>query len=321
MFVLRVTLALLMVLAVTGCTPAVEQQQSSDPSLATLRQVDDLPLYEMTLIGDYDPFADVQATTPASPFGCSLFLAAGDRERPVFARNFDWDPNPALLLHADPPDGYASISLVDISYLGITNPMARPKELLKAPLLPFDGMNEKGLAIGLAADTAGRAPAVAGRPTVGSVRIIRLMLDHAATVDEALLWFDKYNLDFSGGPALHYLISDAAGRSAVVEFIDGQLRIEKSAGPWQAMTNFQLVPADAATRAADRRYAITSGELSKVNGALGWQGAMRVLQAVAQPHTRWSVTYELRTGDVHLITGQKWDRIHTFKLAGVSPAN
>lgn len=302
-----------------ACT-STAVDQVADPSLATLRQVDDLPLYEMTLIGDYDVFADIQVPSTPSPFGCSLFLAAGDPSKPVFARNFDWDPHPALLLHTDPPDGYASISIVDISYLGVTDAMSRPKELLRAPLLPFDGMNEKGLAIGMAADEAGRASAEAGKPSVGSIRIMRLILDHASTVDEALPWFEKYNLDFTGGPPLHYLISDAAGRSAVVEFVDGQRRVERSTGPWQALTNFPLIQANTATRLADHRYAVASGELSKVNGAMPWQGALGVLRAVAQPHTQWSVIYELRTGDVHVVTRKRWDRLHTFKLT-VAPVS
>ncbi|WP_246248121.1 endonuclease/exonuclease/phosphatase family protein [Micromonospora maritima] len=185
-------------------TPTASRQDPDQVArtLASLRRVDDLPLYEMTYVGDYDPTVGVPGATPPSPFGCSLFAALADRDRPLFARNFDWEPNPALVLRTDPPDGYASISLVDISYLGVSAEPAGDRRLLDAPLLPFDGMNERGLAVGLAADDGARADPVPGRPTVGSVRILRLVLDAAATVDEAVAVFARHNLDFDGGPPL-----------------------------------------------------------------------------------------------------------------------
>jgi hypothetical protein len=41
---------------------------------------------------------------------------------------------------------------------------------------------------------------------------------------------------------------------------------------------------------------------------------------VAQPHTRWSVTYDLRTGDVRVVTGKRWASVHRFGLL-VRPAS
>jgi len=41
---------------------------------------------------------------------------------------------------------------------------------------------------------------------------------------------------------------------------------------------------------------------------------MEILRAVAQSHTRWSVTYEPRTGAVHVVTGQRWGTVHDFNL-------
>jgi hypothetical protein len=291
-----------------------------DQTLGSLRRIPGTHMYSMTYTGDYDDLAGVPAPPTASPFGCSLFVASGDPDRPLFARNFDWDPNPALVLHTDPPDGHASVSIVDISYLGVTpgrdpttDDTAR-RMLLDAPLLPFDGMNAKGLVVGLAADESGRAGRDAGKPTVGSVRILRLMLDRAATVDEALGVLDRYNLDFDGGPPLHYLIADASGASAVVEFVDGERVVTRGGPPWQALTNFRIAGADAGVKRADRRYATAAGALTGGGGALDWETAMRVLRDVAQPHTQWSVTYEMRTGAVHLVAKQNWADVHDFTL-------
>ncbi|MFR9777920.1 carcinine hydrolase/isopenicillin-N N-acyltransferase family protein [Micromonospora sp. MS34] len=284
-------------------TPTASRQDAGqvERTLASLRQVDDLPLYEMTYVGDYDPTVGVAGSTEASPFGCSLFAALGDRDRPVFARNFDWEPNPALVLRTDPTDGYASISLVDISYLGVGADPAGDRRLLNAPLLPFDGMNERGLAVGLAADDAATARPVPGRPTVGSVRILRLVLDRAATVDEAVAVFGRYNLDFDGGPPLHYLLADATGASAVVEFVDGELRVDRRRGPWQALTNVPAVGVSDPDLRRDHRYGVLAEALDAAGGVLDAPAALRLLDAVRQGHTRWSVVYGLRTGEVRLV--------------------
>ncbi|MFG2054588.1 carcinine hydrolase/isopenicillin-N N-acyltransferase family protein [Micromonospora sp. NPDC048930] len=285
-------------------TPTASRQDDGqvERTLASLRKVDDLPLYEMTYVGDYDPMVGVSGTPEASPFGCSLFAALGDPSRPLFARNFDWEPNPALVLRTDPPDGYASISLVDISYLGVGADPAGDRRLLNAPLLPFDGMNERGLAVGLAADDHATVRPVPGRPTVGSVRILRLVLDQAATVDEAIALFERYNLDFGGGgPALHYLLADATGASAVVEFVDGVLRAEKRRGPWQALTNVPAIGVPDQQLRRDHRYGLLAEALDAAGGVVDAPAALRLLDSVRQPHTRWSVAYGLRTGEVRLV--------------------
>ena len=61
----------------------------------------------------------------------------------------------------------------------------------------------------------------AKKVTLDSLEIIRLLLDNATEVDEALAFFDDYNIDWGSGPPVHYLIADASGDSAVVELIDG----------------------------------------------------------------------------------------------------
>jgi len=68
--------------------------------------------------------------------------------------------------------------------------------VLRAPLIPFDGINEYGLTVGMAAVPGSPGPAPApGKQTIGSLRIIRLMLDHAITVDEATAVIRQYNID------------------------------------------------------------------------------------------------------------------------------
>lgn len=287
----------------TGAAPAWAGREDS---LASLVKLDDHPLWTMRYAGGYDPLRTVGSAPPTTPFGCSLFLA-GDADAPLFARNFDWDPNPAMLLFTDPPRGHASVSMVDLSYLGVSDPAADPDRLADAPLLPFDGMNERGLAIGLAAVPDADAGARPERPTVGGVRIIRLVLDRAATVEEAVAVFEEHNVDFSGGPPLHYLVADASGKSVVVEFVDGEVR----ALPIRTAVNFTVAGTTEQARQDDARYRTATAGLS---GARDWRGAMALLDRVQQGHTQWSVVYGLTTGEIHLATDKRFDRVHEHTL-------
>ena len=72
------------------------------------------------------------------------------------------------------------------------------------------------------------------KPTIGEIAVIREILDHAATVDEAIEIFNRFNIDMGSVP-IHYLVTSAAGDSAVVEcsgrtmatVLDGNLIYEK----------------------------------------------------------------------------------------------
>jgi penicillin V acylase-like amidase (Ntn superfamily) len=106
----------------------------------------------MHFYGDYElPDFTPQASLPQD-IRCTCFSVKTEQGNQLLGRNFDWEDHPALLLYTDPPDRYASVSMVDISYLGYAKsdaPEENPGGLLRSPLLPFDGMNEKGLAVGM----------------------------------------------------------------------------------------------------------------------------------------------------------------------------
>lgn len=331
---LRVALVAMLILP-TGCAPSAGgpsaaatppagtgerqplRQSATDiaRTIGSLRRIDDLPLYEMTFHGSYDretPFGEEELAGRADGWACSLFALGGDR--PLFGRNFDWDPNPALIVHADPPDGYASVSVVDLFHLlGDSAPpdlsaASDRRRLAHAVLAPFDGVNEKGLAIGMATAPEGGLPAPSpGRPDIGSVRVIRMMLDRAATVAEAVAIMRRYDVDFTLGPQVHYLIADSAGDSAVVEYAGGEFNVIDD----RMLTNFTMTGTSDAQRRADTRYGALADGLPAVRD---WRDAMGLLRRVAQPHTRWSVVYELGGATARVVTGRRWERVHTISL-------
>lgn len=303
--------------------------ENESATLASLKRVDDHPLYTMQYYGEYSargtsvlPAAKQAATTPG--WACSLFTVLLDEEHLLFGRNFDWRFSPAVLLFTDPADGYASVSMVDIEYLGFDDrtvfeltelPLEERHDLLDVPFLPFDGMNEHGLAIGMAAVAQGDMQADAARETIGSLRVIREILDHARDVDEAVAVFERYNIDFEGGPPIHYLISDARGKSALVEFYRGELHVIENENPWQAATNFLISSVDDPREGNCWRYDLIDARLIEAQGTLASRSAMDLLAEVAQDNTQWSVVYQMARGEVSLAMDGDYKQTLTFQVS------
>ena len=309
-------------------------------TLSSLEQVDDHPLYTMRYCGSYQervasaegvkewtaasaPTPGVTASPPA--WACSLFAALGETDNMLYGRNFDWEYSPALLLFTDPPDGYASVSMVDIAYFGFGGarahgltdlPLGERRALLNAPLLPFDGMNEHGLAVGMAAVPPGQMHPDPGKETMGSLMAIRQMLDQASNVDEAVAILESYNIDTGGGPPVHYLMADPSGRAVLVEFYQGEMVVIPNEAPWHQATNFLRASAGESAQGQCWRYDRVSERLTEAEGQIPAQAAMDLLAEVAQGSTQWSVVYGMSNGEVDVVMGRQYHEVHTFRPDG-----
>ncbi|MHC4401847.1 MAG: linear amide C-N hydrolase, partial [Planctomycetota bacterium] len=302
-------------------------------TLASLEQVDDYPLFVMTYHGTYflDWFAShgidwavYRAISRwVDPEACASFTARTSEGGAIFGRNFDWNNRASLLLFTNPPGGYASVSMVDLYYLGFegtqdTALLSRLK-LLAAPYVTFDGMNECGLAIASnVAPGGGKAPWDPEKPTLGPNQMMRLILDHAKDVEEALSLLRKYNVNRSvPGYTLptHFHIADASGKSVVVEYVDGRRVVVSSGAAWQVSTNFLISKAQPKGAASHcPRYNTAYESLGKAEGTLSQDEPMRLLKSISQGHTMWSVVYNLSTGEIRVAMGRNYERLHTLKL-------
>jgi len=262
------------------------------------------------------------AVPPA--WACSLFAALGDADHMLYGRNFDWKYSPAVLLFTDPPDGYASVSMVDIAYLGFGRtkvgtltdlPLIARRALLNTPFMPFDGMNEHGLVVGMAAVPGSEMPYDRDKATTDSLMVIRKMLDHAHDVDEALAILQSYNIRWGGGPPLHYLIADSSGRSVLVEFYEGEMVMIPNETLWHLATNHLRAIANETGPSGCWRYDKIYQRLTETGGQLTTQEAIDLLAEVSQEETQWSVVYGMSTGDVNVTMGRQYDSLHTFHLS------
>ena len=157
---------------------------------------------------------------------CTSFQAAkaeGNGFR--FGRNYDYFKNPTLVTVSRPKKGYASISVSDMSHFGyslekLPDSFIRSLSCLASIYAPVDGMNEKGLCTSIMALPKQAAQQDTERPNVGTTIIMRLWLDRCATVQEALDLLETVDVrhDATVGSGYHYMVADAAGDCAVVEF-------------------------------------------------------------------------------------------------------
>jgi len=241
----------------------------------------------------------------------------------LYGRNFDWEFSPALLLFTDPPGGYASVSMVDIAYLGFEGDAAsnltelslvERQALLDAPTLPFDGMNERGLVVGMAAVPTGNVSPDPAKETIYSLEVIRKILDHASNVDEAVAILQSYNITF-GGPPLHYLIADSSGRSVLVEFYQGEMVLIPNETDWHLATNFLRALVDDPAEEGCWRYDEIGQRLAEAEGQIAVQDAIDLLDDVSQEITQWSIVYGISTGDINVAMGRQYDNLHTFHLS------
>jgi hypothetical protein len=255
-------------------------------------------------------------------WGCSLFAALGDEENRLFGRNFDWRYSPALLLFIDPPDGYASVSMVDIEYLGFSGSAAKKLmelslaervALLKSPWIPFDGMNEHGLVVGMAAVPPGDMQLNPQKKTVGSLEAIREMLDRAKDVGEAVAILRKYNVEMEGGPPIHYLVADRSGNAALVEFYQGQMIVIPNRVPWHQATNFLVASTGEKPEGWCWRYDVINKRLSEGQGRLSSQEALDLLEQVSQDNTQWSNVYNLTTMHISVVINKQYHKVYEFE--------
>ncbi len=318
-------------------------------SLMSLEKVDKYGMYQMTYYGDYgfNEFLEVGARNDADieafvtkrllkglPInlgvtgdGCTAFVVKNESGDILFGRNFDFLYAPSLQLYTAPNNGYASVSTVNLAFAGYSGDNLPDGSFfdtfltLAAPFLPFDGMNEKGLAIALLAVPKAEVPYNPDKITLNTTTAIRLVLDKAATVEEAIELLKQYNIYFSGGIECHYLIADASGHSVIVEYVNQELCVVESETEYQIASNFiaynGLNIGEGFTEF--ERYDRVQNAIEENNGILEVSGAIQLLADVGVfdgdiDKLQWSVLYNLTTGKGGIFANRKTNNIIEFNL-------
>lgn len=314
-------------------------------TLSTLKEKS-AGVYTMTYDGDYgfDEFLKIGADSDAdietfvtkrllkglpiefhvSDAGCTAFVSRNEEGDIIYARNFDFLYAPFLQVYTAPDNGYASVSTVNLSFAGYGEDNLPSSGIsfqnfltLAAPFLPFDGMNEKGVCMALLAVPEVQMIDDPDKVTLNTTTAIRLVLDQAASVEEAVELLKEYNIYFSGDVTCHFLIADATGKSVLVEYYDGGLQVVTSDADYQIASNFVayhgLNIGEGYTE-FDRYHAVE--EVLSNDNAVTMEECENLLNTIGvyngeTDKLQWSVVYNLtdKTGRIwpHRDSGEAWD--------------
>lgn len=266
-----------------------------------------------------------------SPDACTAFALFCD-DQALVGKNLDWPIDAGILCLN--PRGLRKWAWTDTDGCAEGGPNARPLEWVAtyASLsfnqfgreFPLGGLNEAGLAVEETSYWPSAYPPAAGRPQINELQWIQYQLDRRGTVADVI----EHAGECAVRPMIarvHYFLADAEGDAAVIEFLDGEMRIHHGVAlPVPVLTNDTY--ANSVRYLA--RHAGFGGErhvgdghdsperFVRVAGLLQGYGraaqadqpdnavehAFAILSAVAQADTQWSIVYDLRARAVRFVT-------------------
>ena len=252
--------------------------------------------------------------------GCSSFTAQTADGDALFARNYDMNKTNACIVRTEGGNGrHATVSTADLGLLGMdadadVEGLIDKITCLAAVYAPLDGMNDAGVACGVYMTYQGPKGGVAAtdqqtdRPDMTTTTFLRLVLDYADDLNEAVEIAKAYDMHDSAGTSYHYMVADASGRSAILEWVtatdaadtdgsarelvityndqDAQIGENEGSSDAQWVTNFVIQPgyydSEEDQKGLDR-YLHIEGQLMAAGGVLADErAAMDVLASVGR---------------------------------------
>lgn len=295
-------------------------------------------------------------TIEPSRFGCSAFTCTGEDGDKYFARNYDFTTTPGMIVRTNPGKGrYASISSVDLKFIGLKDgvnldDITQKLICLAAPYVPVDGINEAGVACGILVSYQGAGNECIStnqqtdKPDITSSTMIRMILDYAGSVEEAVALVEKYDLHDSANSSFHYIVADSTGKSAILEWVyatdetdtdgtkrelkviynddDAALGEAEAADKFQYVTNFIACPGyyleGDDVKSLDRYTTIRkriNGSGKNTEGIISEENALKLMRRVGgriwygenSAITVWSALYNLTDKSVIWVSNEEFD--------------
>lgn len=268
------------------------------------------------------------SSTAVETYGCSTLAVHSPDGAALFGRNFDWEECNIMLVHTIPKDGYESIATCNLDFLGFGadwKPDGSPGDKIMALASVYailDGMNEKGLCVADLMLSHGQAvDQNTEKPDLTITSGLRLLLDKAANVEEALELLSQYDMHFSLGRAQHFSLSDTTGRSVAVEWINGEMVVTDT----PVVTNFYLYQDDGTSGSGQSyvRFDTLTTLRQTADGVMTPDQVRSALAAMAQSNfpgenggdvTCWSWVYDQRKTAALFYDAEDWEHPYTLSL-------
>ena len=263
-------------------------------------------------------------TFKTADFGCSAIAAQTATGGRLFGRNFDWYNCEARIVKAAPANGYASVSTVNMDFLGSVGNVLKllpdTADIIASLYAPLDGMNEKGLCVAvLLIQDRAAIDQNTDKPDITTTTAVRLLLNKAASVEEALALLSEHDMHGSMGMMVHFAIADATGKSVVVEYIDNEMIVTDT----PVVTNFYLAEGEKngiGTQQSHTRYEQLMQLLTNQE-ALDAADVRDALNGVSKHNyndgetTEWSIVFDQTNGEIHYYHRENYEQGYRFTVS------
>lgn len=259
-------------------------------------------------------------------YACSGFLSKTDGGKYLTGRSFGLGGTDKMAVYATPKNAYASLSMVSLDMIGIggeygMEPLSTEGRLamLAAPYICVDGVNEKGVFAALMDVDTVEIHDRTDRPDLLVTLAVRLILDRAASVDEAIELLSQYDIHTGHGWTQHIFITDATGDAAVVEWArstsfassgKSEMHVTRS----NLCTNFYVYQHEGNTDNVCERFD-TMKKALEGKSEITHEYAMDILESVYQYidsdiFTDWSVIYYQTDFTMDVATNKNFDTVY-----------
>ena len=262
-------------------------------------------------------------------YGCTSFTLTDTDGDVHMGRNYDFRKDTsAMMVYCTPKDGYKSVAFAALDNISANVPdasTAKKLATLTSPFICLDGMNEKGVSISVLTLDSEPVRQNTGKPVIATTLAIRLVLDKAATTEEAVELLRSYDMFSSSGRDYHFYITDASGDGRVVEYNPESENREIIATPTEAITNFFIFHKDKVLPNQKNgiyghgreRYDAVLKVLEEEKGNYTNDTVWNAMKAAAQDpspdaitsNTQWSVSYNNTDLTAEIAIRRNWDDI------------
>lgn len=204
-------------------------------------------------------------------------------------------------------------------YSDILSQLSDDAKTIASVYSPLDGMNENGFcaAVLMISDTV-IIDQNTEKPDLTTTTAIRFLLDKAADVPQAITLLEQYDMHSSMDIMVHFALSDATGRSVVVEYVDNEIIVTET----PVVTNFYIAQGNKngiGSSQSHERYELLTQQLEKTQ-TMNMDAVRDAMDSVSKDNfgefesTEWSIIYNQSKDEVRYYHRENYKQGFVFHL-------
>ncbi|MBE6724724.1 MAG: linear amide C-N hydrolase [Ruminococcaceae bacterium] len=277
------------------------------------------------------PYLPIHMESP--DYSCSAFGITDVNGDVLMGRNYDFDiDTSALLVYCSPKNGYKSVGMAALDHVGVHEVKSLVDKVcaLPGPFICLDGMNEKGVSVSILMLDSDPVRQNEGRPDLFTTLAVRLILDRAATTQEAVDLLRGCDMYSVAQGDYHFFVTDLSGDGRVLEYDCESESRELIDTPVRTATNFYQIYIDKVLpdqyngiyghgrERYDRIEELLSANEGQYTREIAWS-ALEAAQQLPKPdeqtsNTQWSVVYNNHKRTAEITLRRKWGEITAYSL-------